>query len=497
MFRSFYLAGFECATGYNMHGEWIDQVAATQHDRHVDEDYARLAEVDIQAVREAVRWPLVDRGGRYDFSSVAPFVRAAARHGFDVVWDLFHYGYPDDLDPFSPEFCERFAAYCRAVARFLRARLPGPHFFTPINEPSYFAWIGGEVGRFAPHQRGRGFELKVNLARACLQGIAAIRAACPDARIVNVDPLCRVVPAPEAGVEDRVHARRFNEEYVFQLWDMLSGRMLPELGGHPGCLDVVGLNYYWTNQWELGREGTPLGDDDRRRVPLGALVRQVWERYRAPVVITETSALGEARGPWIRELSAMAEELLADGVGLGGICLYPILGMPEWHARDQWSRMGLWDLEHDQEVLARRVCAPMLEALRAAQVRGPAPAPGPPRTFSLARTGSVPLVVEGVLATRAADPRGGWELRLVRCGRPYRLWVASVAVSAGGETIRHVATAAELPMLLDVLLWSPPTAIARAHGAARDPPPEGDVSWRRAVERLGEAPELGVRAAPA
>ena len=35
MFRSFYLAGFECATGYNMHGEWIDQIAATEHDLHV------------------------------------------------------------------------------------------------------------------------------------------------------------------------------------------------------------------------------------------------------------------------------------------------------------------------------------------------------------------------------------------------------------------------------------------------------------------------------
>ena len=74
MFRSFYLAGFECATGYNMHGEWIDQIAATEHDLHVDADYRRLADVGIRAVREAIRWPLVDRGGRYDFSSAEPFV---------------------------------------------------------------------------------------------------------------------------------------------------------------------------------------------------------------------------------------------------------------------------------------------------------------------------------------------------------------------------------------------------------------------------------------
>ena len=60
MFRSFYLAGFECATGRNMHREWIDQIAATGHDLHVDADYERLSQVGIHAVREAVRWPLVD-----------------------------------------------------------------------------------------------------------------------------------------------------------------------------------------------------------------------------------------------------------------------------------------------------------------------------------------------------------------------------------------------------------------------------------------------------
>lgn len=368
MFRSFYLAGFECATGYNMHGEWIDQVAATQHDRHVDEDYGRLAEVDLHAVREAIRWPLVDRGGSYDFTSVDPFIDAAAHRHFDVIWDLFHYGYPDGLDPFSSQFVDRFAAYCKAVAKHVCARTPGPHFFTPINEPSYFSWAAGDAGRFAPHQRGRASELKVNLARASIRGIQEIRVVCPTARIVNVDPICRVVPRGTSPEElECVH--KFNEHAVFESWDMVSGRLMPELGGKPEYLDVVGLNYYWTNQWELGSENTPLADDDPRRVGLGELVHKAWERYGTEVVITETSALGEARGPWVHELSAMAERLLEQGVKLGGICLYPILGMPEWHARQQWTRLGLWDLEQEQEVLERKLCGPMHEALKTAQRR--------------------------------------------------------------------------------------------------------------------------------
>jgi hypothetical protein len=366
MFRTFYLAGFECATGYNMHGEWIDQIAATEHDLHCDADYARLARVGIHAVREAIRWPLVDRAGGYDFSSVEPFARAARRHDFDVIWDLFHYGYPDGVDPFAPAFADRFAAYCRAAAQFVLQNTERTCFFTPINEPSYFAWAGGEVARFSPHAERRGAELKRALARAAVRGIDAIRDVCPAARIVNIDPICRVVPGDRtaAAVE---HARRFNEEWVFEFWDMVSGKLSPELGGSPAHLDIVGLNYYWTNQWQLGREGVPLAADDARRVPLADLVRTIATRYERDVVVTETSALGEARAPWIHELSAMAECLLDEKVPLRGICLYPILSMPEWHARDQWTRMGLWDLEREQNVLMRKTCGSMLEALRHAQ----------------------------------------------------------------------------------------------------------------------------------
>ena len=66
---------------------------------------------------------------------------------------------------------------------------------------------------------------------------------------------------------------------------------------------------------------------------------------------------------------ALAEQLLDERVPLRGICLYPILGMPEWHARDQWTRMGLWDLEREQDVLERRACQPMVDALHFANGR--------------------------------------------------------------------------------------------------------------------------------
>ncbi|WP_442755720.1 glycoside hydrolase [Methylocystis sp. JAN1] len=372
MFRSFFLAGFEGSTGYNRHGEWFDQVVATGHDRTVDEDYRDIAAVGLHAVRETVRWPLVDDAGRHDFSTVKPFIEAAKRRRIEAIWDLFHYGFPRDVDLWTKAFPRRFADYCHAIARFIASRMEGPHFFTPVNEPSFMAYAAGEKGLFAPYAAGRGWELKIALARAAIAGIDAIRAAIPNARFVNVDPLCCVVPPPDRP-DLAEEADHFNDRLVFQSWDMLCGRLLPELGGSPRHLDIVGINYYWTNQWELkgtaGADGTfrPLDDDDPRRAPLDALVRKVWRRYGREVMITETSHVGDKRGPWLHEVVRAAETLLIEGAPLRGVCLYPILGMPEWHDREVWTRMGLWDpVSHLDPCAGRRVCAPMLDALRSA-----------------------------------------------------------------------------------------------------------------------------------
>jgi hypothetical protein len=164
--------------------------------------------------------------------------------------------------------------------------------------------------------------------------------------------------------------RDFNERLVFQAWDMLAGRLLPELGGSRAHLDIVGINYYWTNQWEWGtaptadKRFTPLDEDDRRRVPLRDLVRSVWERYGGEILISETAHIGEYRADWLLEVAREAEALLWEGIPLKGVCWYPILGMPEWHAPDVWAPMGLWDTRSGGEAHERALYEPMRDALK-------------------------------------------------------------------------------------------------------------------------------------
>lgn len=366
MFKSFFIAGFDCTAGYNACNIRINHTAATQHDIFLAEDYRRLQEVGIHAAREGICWSDVDCRGHYDFSSVRSILNASKRYDIEIIYDLCHFGYPEDLNVFSREFARRFADYCYAVARYIAANTDGMCYFTPINEPSYFSWAAGHAGMFAPHLIEQGFDLKVCLVDAAIQGINAIRAVCSNARIVNVDPVCRVV-APIGQPELQQQCDEFNAVAVFQSWDMLCGRLLPELGGTRAHLDIIGVNYYWTNQWEWDSPETPLSDNDTRRWPLHKMIGNVWERYGGDLIITETSHIDERRADWLSEITCEAEVMLGQNIPLHGICLYPILGMPKWHAQDEWLNMGLWDLVSESGMLKRIPYGPMICALKKSQ----------------------------------------------------------------------------------------------------------------------------------
>ena len=344
------MAGFESSCHVTRNGERLDMIAATQHDRFVDEDYARLRAVGISAVRDSVRWHLIDRAGGFDFSSLAPMVAAAKRHGVQVIWDLCHYGWPDGIDLFAPEFVDRFARFSRTVARYLRDESDEIPFYTPVNEISFFAWAAGEVGWFYPYATGRGGEVKRQLIRACIASINAVREVDPRARIVTVEPLIHVIPPKGKQDIDGAAAAYHNSQ--FEAWDMLSGRVAPELGGAPEHLDVLGVNFYHDNQWEHpgGRKiAWHIHPRDSRWVPFHQLFKDAYERYRRPIFVGETSHVGSGRAEWIREMSEELCRAIDVGVPVEGVCLYPIIDRFEWENPSHWHNSGLWDYRHEQD----------------------------------------------------------------------------------------------------------------------------------------------------
>ncbi|MBV9122704.1 MAG: beta-glucosidase [Planctomycetes bacterium] len=347
LFRSFWIAGFEGACHINSAGVRLDMIAAVQHDRQAAEDYALLRTVGIRTARDGLRWHLIDKGGHYDFSSWAPMVRAARQHRVQVIWALCHYGWPRDIDLFAPAFVDRFARFCRAIAGFLTDQGEETPIFSPMNEISFLSWAVGHMGFMFPHAPGRAEEVKCQLVRAAIAGMEAIWAVNPRARFLHADPLIHVVE-PRGRLDLKVAAAA-QRAAQFEGWDMLAGRLHPELGGHPRFLDIVGVNYYHANQWEhpdvrMRWEDTPR---DERWVPLHRLLAEVAERYRRPLVVGETSHFGVGRAPWLREIAQEVYQARRNGVPLEGVCLYPILDRHDWEDPNHWHHSGLWDLIPD------------------------------------------------------------------------------------------------------------------------------------------------------
>jgi hypothetical protein len=244
--------------------------------------------------------------------------------------------------------------------------LPAPHFFTPINEITFFSFCGGEWGWVAPYKTTRDdrFRFRLALCQAAIAGVKAIREVDPDARMIHIDPLVQVVaPRDRPDQTEAAHDETFVD--TFLAWDILYGKEHPELGGSPEILDIVGTNHYSFGQMEYREHGPhqALPPDDDRIKPLCELMRWVWERYQRPMIIGETSGLDAGRDEWLRDVMDESLAAVNTGIDLHGICLFPAVDMPDWHS-GKWLHNGIYDLVEDGDNLKRVPCEPYITELR-------------------------------------------------------------------------------------------------------------------------------------
>ena len=371
-FRSFWWAGYECTDQLNCFGNRVDFLSLTGHLPRIESDYRDLAPFNIKTVREGIRWSVVEKTAyQYDWSTVEQMLAVGHRLGIQQIWDLCHFGYPDDLTPLHPLFARRFAALCRAFVRFYRDRYPDETLIvTPINEVSFMSWLGGDVRGTSPYCTKQGWEVKLGLMRAYIEGVAALREADPGIRILTTEPLVNIVP-PFGATPKQVKEARQAHNNQFQAVDMLAGRIAPELGGSPAYLDLLGFNYYYDNQWVSDYSlYLPWGDavPDPRWLPLRQLLMQAFRRYQKPIVLTETSHSGEDRPHWIRMIGQECAGAIRAGVPLWGACLYPIVDRPDWDHLDNWHHSGLWDADLSTTPPGRTLYEPYAEALMQAEL---------------------------------------------------------------------------------------------------------------------------------
>lgn len=324
---SFLLGGWECSTHRLPTGRRLDLLASTAHDTHAAADYRQLAGLGIRAMRDGLRWHRVEATPfRHDFTSWRPMLAAARDSCTTVIWDLLHYGWPDGLDIWSPAFVDRFAAFARAAARLHRDETDAVPFWCPVNEISFFAWAAGDAAYLGPFARGRGFELKVQLARAAIAATHALREVDPRARFLLAEPLIAIHHDPATG-RPRRDAEGWHDAQ-HQAADLVSGRLWPQIGGSPDLLDIVGANYYPPNQWIHG--GPPICPGHPLHRSLSDLLFEIHARTGRPILISETGTEGDARAPWLAMVLAETARARARGVPVEGVCLYPVADHLGW-----------------------------------------------------------------------------------------------------------------------------------------------------------------------
>ncbi|MGN6615840.1 MAG: amine oxidase [Ilyomonas sp.] len=371
-FRSFWMAGYECTDQLNSFGNRVDLLTATGHLQLLSEDYKLLKPFGITTVREGIQWSKVERKPyEYDWSKVDYMMNVAKENSIQQVWDICHFGFPDDLSPLHPHFTKRFTSLCKAFVRHFRSKdADSVLIVTPVNEVSFLSYLGGDVRGTTPYCVRQGWEVKYSLMKAYISAVAAMKEIDPGIRILTTEPLINRAPVTNATPEQIEEAKRFHNSQ-FESVDMLAGKLCPELGGQPDYLDIIGVNYYYNNQsivgvWELlpwrNAENYPQFKS------LSTLIKEVYKRYGRPIALTETSHPEEDRPLWIEMIGAETKKLLEDNIPLLGICLYPIIDRPDWDQLHPWHKAGLWDEKFVPGSLPERILyEPYAKALKETQ----------------------------------------------------------------------------------------------------------------------------------
>lgn len=335
----------------------LDEYELIGHYEHWREDLAAARELGVSAIRWGVPWYRVEpRPGQFDWAwidQVIPYI--VEELGLIPIIDLMHYGTPLWLEGSfaAPEYPRAVAAYAAAFAERYRGLVRA---YTPLNEPLVNADFCGRRGVWPPYLRGdSGFvRVMIQLARGIQATVAALKAIDPAALMVHVEATGVSLTDDEElqPLADEEQLRRFlaldlitgrvTTDHSLYTWLLRSGARLDhlrELRRDAIGLELLGLNFY--PQWSSRR----LAVDSRGRLSDRAtdhsgtgfadLILRYYRRYQAPLMITETSAVGSdhIRSAWLESSLAALRGLRGRGVPVLGYTWFPLFTMIDWRYR--------------------------------------------------------------------------------------------------------------------------------------------------------------------
>ncbi len=354
-------AGPECTVN-RVGDRYFDQLALTGHDAR-PEDLDRLASLGVKAVRYPVLWER-HVADPIDWSWADSRLNRLHELRIRPIVGLVHHGSgPPHTSLVDPSFADGLAAFAARIAE----RFPWIEAYTPVNEPLTTARFSGLYGHWYPHGRDA-----ATFARCFLTECRAVVLAMRALRQVNSG--AALVQTEDIGQTHAPRALRYQADFEndrrWLTWDLLCGRIdrrhpmwgyfrwlgVPEAAvawflENPCPPDILGVNHYVTSERylddRLGRYPVEMhGTNGRHRyvdteavrlLPEGGegaygLLRQVWDRYRLPVAVTEAhiGCTPDEQVRWLWEVWRAATRLRDEGADVRAVTAWSVFGAYDW-----------------------------------------------------------------------------------------------------------------------------------------------------------------------
>jgi beta-glucosidase/6-phospho-beta-glucosidase/beta-galactosidase len=375
-------------------GRTLDEYELTGHYERWRDDLGLVAELGVPGARCGVPWHRIQaERSVWDWTFPDEALGRLLELGVDPQVDLVHYGLPAWIENafLHPDYPKFVAEYAARLAERFKGRIT---WYTPLNEPRITGWYCGRLGWWPPFRRSwSGFvALMLAIARGMVETVKALESVDPEIVPYFVDAT-DLFDTDEPEFQDEAKQR---QEIVFLALDLVSGRIdethllwrwLLKHGAREDELNwyldnaveipVIGMNLYpMFTQKKLLRDA---GGRFRIRMPyadadlITRLGRLYYERYRVPLMISETASIGSLRRrlDWLDRSVAATRELREEGVPLVGYTWWPMFALVTWAYRqgrrpvaEHLAQMGLWDIVPDEADPLRRVRTSAVDSYR-------------------------------------------------------------------------------------------------------------------------------------
>jgi beta-glucosidase len=347
----------------------IDELEACGHYRHWQRDFELVQEIGIEYLRYGPPLHRTLLGpGRYDWDFADTVFADLKRRNIVPIVDLCHFGVPDWLGNFqNPDFPAQFAVYAHAFAE----RFPWVQLYTPINEMYICATFSARYGWWNEQlANDRAFVTALkHIVRANVLAMRAILELRPDAIFVqsesseyfHAENPAAIKPAEtfnsmrflplDLNYGKRVDSTTYEylldngmtrEEYHFFLDNRLKQH----------C--ILGNDYYVTNEHRVSADGSTRASGEI--FGYYEITRQYYERYRLPVMHTETNIqqgpAGNEAVNWLWKQWANVLRVRNDGVPVVGFTWYSLTDQIDWDTalrqrNHRVNPVGLFDLDRN------------------------------------------------------------------------------------------------------------------------------------------------------